>query len=116
MTRTGTTVKSFHNDVISVTIRSHLGDAILQLINLTIVIPAVITTNTIASVTDKADVNLNESATKMKKDEKTKTAIFPNYKFCLSQVAWCQSYTSSNSYLPLSVKPGLKLERQTESN
>lgn len=65
-------MKSFHNDVIPVTIGSHLGDAILQLINLTIVIPAVITTNTITSVTDKADVNLNESATKNEKRQKNK--------------------------------------------
>ena len=64
MTRTGTTVKRFKNDVTSVTSGSNLGIEMLPFINLITVIPTVITRKTTARATDKADVNLNESATK----------------------------------------------------
>jgi len=56
VTRTGTVVKSFQKDVISVTSGINLGIAILPFINLTIVIPTVMTRNTTARATDKADV------------------------------------------------------------
>lgn len=64
VTRTGTTVKSFQNDVKSVTLGSNLGIIILPLINLRTVIPTVITRNTTARATDKVDVNLKESASR----------------------------------------------------
>lgn len=63
VTRTGTTVKSLKNDETLVTSGNNLGIAMLPLNNLTTVIPTVITRNTTASATDKADVKLNESAT-----------------------------------------------------
>lgn len=62
VTRTGTTVNRFQIDVISVTLGSNLGITILPLKNLIIVIPAVITRNTTASATAKADEYLSESA------------------------------------------------------
>lgn len=62
VTRTGTTVKRFHTDAISVTLGRNLGMAILPLKSLTTVIPAVMTRKTSASATAKADVYLNESA------------------------------------------------------
>ena len=49
-------------DVISVILGSNLGLAMLPLNNLTNVIPAVMTRNTIARATAKAEVYLNESA------------------------------------------------------
>lgn len=64
VTRTGTTVKSFKKDVKSVTSGSNLGIIMLPFTNLITVIPTVITRNTTAKATDKADVKLNESATK----------------------------------------------------
>lgn len=63
VTRTGTTVKSFPSDVISEISGSNLGIIIPPLTNLVIEIPTVMTRNTTAKATDKADVNLNESAT-----------------------------------------------------
>lgn len=63
MTRTGTTVKSLKNDVRSVISGSNLGIITPPLINFIMEIPTVITRNTTARATDKADVYLNESAT-----------------------------------------------------
>lgn len=62
MTRTGTTVKHLKNDDTSATSGSNLGIPILPSINLITVIPTVITRNTTARATDKADVKLKESA------------------------------------------------------
>lgn len=62
VTRTGTTVKSFHTDVISVTLGRNLGMAILPLNNLIVTIPNVITRKTTASATAIVDEYLNESA------------------------------------------------------
>lgn len=62
VTRTGTTVKSSQNEVRSVTLGSNLGIIMLPFINLITVIPTVITRNTTARATDKADVYLKESA------------------------------------------------------
>lgn len=62
VTRTGTTVKRLRTDVRSVTSGNSLGIRIVPFINLKTVIPTVITRNTTASPTDKADVYLNESA------------------------------------------------------
>ena len=67
VTRTGTTVKRFKNEVKSVTLGSNLGIEMLPFISLIMVIPTVIIMNTTASATDKADVNLNESASRKKK-------------------------------------------------
>lgn len=50
------------NDETSLTSGSNLGIPILPSINLITVIPTVITRNTTARPTDKADVKLNESA------------------------------------------------------
>lgn len=72
VTRTGTTVKRFQTDIISVTLGSSLGIAILPLNNLIIVIPAVIIRNIMASATAKADVYLSESAS-MKRSHSSKT-------------------------------------------
>lgn len=72
VTRTGTTVKSFQNDVKSVTSGSNLGIIIPPLINFMIEIPIVMTRNTTASATDKAEVNLKESAT----TTETKSTVF----------------------------------------
>ena len=66
MTRTGTAVKRFKNDVKSVISGSNLGIEMLPFINIVTVIPTVTTRNTTASATDKADVNFNESATTRK--------------------------------------------------
>lgn len=66
VTRTGTTVKRFKNDVKSVTLGSNLGIEMLPFINLIRVIPTVITRNTTASPTDMPDVIFNESASKKK--------------------------------------------------
>lgn len=62
VTRMGTAVNKFQMDVISVTIGSNLGMAMLPLNNLRIVIPAAIIRKMIASATAKAEVCLNESA------------------------------------------------------
>ena len=62
VTSTGTTVNSLKNDAISVTTGMSLGIPIPPLISLIIEIPTAMTRKTIASPTDKADVNLNESA------------------------------------------------------
>lgn len=62
VTRTGTTVKRFKTDDKLVTSGSILGIITPPLINLITEIPIVITRNTTASATDKADVYLNESA------------------------------------------------------
>ena len=59
-------MKSFQNDVKSVKSGSNLGIIIVPLINLTIAIPTVMTRNTTARATDKADVKLKESATMRK--------------------------------------------------
>lgn len=56
VTRTGTTVKRLKNDDKLVTLGNNLGIATPPLINLIIEIPMVITRNTTASATDKADV------------------------------------------------------------
>lgn len=63
VTRTGTTVKRLMRDVKSVTSGSILGIPNPPLINFTIEIPTVITTNATARATDKADVKLKESET-----------------------------------------------------
>lgn len=55
-------MKSFQNEVKSVTSGSNLGIITVPLINLIIAIPTVMTRNTTARATDKADVNLKESA------------------------------------------------------
>lgn len=68
VTRTGTTVKSFQTDVISVTSGRNLGMAILPLNNLIVAIPAVITRKMTASATAKVDEYLNESAHMKKRD------------------------------------------------
>lgn len=62
VTRTGTTVKRLRTDVKLVTSGNNLGIRTVPFINLKSVIPTVITRNTTASATDKADVYLNESA------------------------------------------------------
>lgn len=64
VTRTGTTVKRFQKEVKLVTSGSNLGIATPPLINFMMEIPAVMTRNTTARATDKADVYLNESAKK----------------------------------------------------
>lgn len=64
-------MKSFQNDAKSVISGSILGIATPPEINLMIEIPAVITRNTTASATDKADVNLNESATRIRKSHQS---------------------------------------------
>lgn len=58
----GATVKSFQTDAKSGMSGSNFGIGRLPLINLTIAIPAVTATNTTARATDKAEVNLKESA------------------------------------------------------
>lgn len=63
VTRIGTTVKSFQNDVKSVTSGSNLGIEMPPLISLITVIPTVITRNATANPTDKPEVKLNESET-----------------------------------------------------
>lgn len=63
VTRTGTTVKSFQNDVKSVTSGRNLGIEMLPLISLIAVIPTVIIRNATANPTDNPEVKLNESAT-----------------------------------------------------
>lgn len=62
VTRTGTTVKRLTNDIRLGTSGNNLGIRTVPFINLKSVIPTVITRNTTASATDKADVYLNESA------------------------------------------------------
>ena len=66
MTSTGTTVNRLKNDDKSVMTGKSLGISIPPLIILTIEIPTAITRKTTASPTDKADVNLKESATREK--------------------------------------------------
>lgn len=56
-------MKRLSNDVKSVTSGINLGILTPPLINLMIAIPTVITRNTTARATDKADVNFNESVT-----------------------------------------------------
>lgn len=56
VTRTGTTVKRLKNEEKLVILGSILGIGTPPLINLMIEIPMVITRNTTASATDKADV------------------------------------------------------------
>lgn len=67
MTRTGTTVNSFHTELTSVISGSNLGIPILPFEILTTVIPAVITRKKSASATAMADVIFNESTTHKKK-------------------------------------------------
>ena len=82
VTRTGTTVNSFQNDVKSVTSGSNLGIKMLPSTNLMTVIPTVITRNTTASATERADVYLNESATtkRTNKTSKITISVSPKYK------------------------------------
>lgn len=75
MTRTGTTVKSFQIELISVISGSNRGIAILPSNHLKTVIPAVITRKTIASATAKPDVKLNESG-HVKKEHLISTICF----------------------------------------
>ena len=63
LTSTGATVKSLTNDMKSVITGKSLGIPMSPLIILTIEIPTAMTRKTIASATDSADVNLNESPT-----------------------------------------------------
>ena len=59
----GIVVKSFQKDSRPVNFGINRGITMLPSINLTIAMPAVITTNTIANPTDNAEVYLSESDT-----------------------------------------------------
>lgn len=62
VTRIGTAVNRFQIDVISAIFGRNRGIMTSPLTNLTRAIPPVMTKNTTASATAKAEVNLNESA------------------------------------------------------
>lgn len=62
-TKIGIVVKSFQKDSRPVNFGIKRGISMLPSVNLTIAMPAVITTNTIANPTDNAEVYLSESDT-----------------------------------------------------